>query len=85
MRLSVGALRITAGLLWGGAVLFSGIANALWPPYAGAFLEMAASIYPGYHVTGTIGSIVVGTLYALLDGATGGLLFGWLYNRFSGF
>lgn len=81
MRLSMKALTIAGGILWGGAVFLCGIANALWPSYGAAFLEMAASIYPGFHPSGSVGSIVIGTAYAILDGAVGGLLFGWLYNR----
>ncbi len=81
MALSIRALTITAGLLWGGAVLACGLANLIWPTYGVAFLQVAASVYPGYHATRSLGSVVVGTLYALLDGAGCGLLFGWLYNR----
>jgi hypothetical protein len=81
MKLSICALTITAAILWGGAVLFCGILNLIWPSYGVAFLQMVSSIYPGYHATRTLGSVVVGTLYAMLDGAVCGLLFGWLYNR----
>ncbi len=84
MKLSLKALAVAAGLLWGGAVLCCGIANAIWPPYAMAFLHLVASIYPGYDPAGGAGSIVVGTLYAILDGAVGGLLFAWLYNCLAG-
>ncbi len=84
MKLSVGGLTVTLALLWGGGVLFCGIANLIWPSYGVAFLQLVSSIYPGYHATRSLGSIVVGTLYALLDGAVCGLLFGWLYNRFAG-
>jgi hypothetical protein len=27
-----------------------------------------------------MGSVVTGTIYALVDGAIGGAIFGWLYN-----
>jgi hypothetical protein len=80
MRLNVIALTITTGLLWGAAVLLTTVANAIWPPYGQAFLDLAASIYPGYNAGPTIGQIIIGTIYALVDGAVGGLLFGWIYN-----
>lgn len=32
---------------------------------------------------GGFGSVVVVTLYALVDGAVGGFLLAWLYNRFA--
>lgn len=80
MRLNVIALTSTAGLLWGGAMLFTGLANLMWPPYGQAFLELAASIYPGYHAGTTIGQVITGTLYGFVDGAIAGFLFGWIYN-----
>ena len=84
MKLSIGAVTITVAILWGGTVLLCGIANLIWPSYGLAFLQLAASIYPGYHATRSLGGLVVGTGYAILDGAVAGLLFGWLYNYFAG-
>ncbi len=79
MKLSVKNLGITAGVIWGGAVLLVGLAHLVWPQYGTAFLELAASIYPGYEIGG-FGSVIIGTLYALLDGGIGGAIFAWLYN-----
>jgi len=59
------------------------VLNVIWPGYGKAFLDVVSSIYPGYQVTGTLSSVIVGTLYALLDGAVGGALFGWIYNCFA--
>jgi hypothetical protein len=81
MRLDVRAMAIAVSILWGACVLFVGIVNAMWPAYGQAFLELCASIYPGYHPSTNFGSVLVGTLYALVDGAFGGAIFGWLYNR----
>lgn len=80
MKLSVKAVAFACGLIWGACVLLVGICNLIWPDYGLAFLDLAASIYPGYDAVPTIGSVIVGTLYALLDGAIGGLIFAWLYN-----
>ncbi|MCJ7453482.1 MAG: hypothetical protein MUO39_13560 [Steroidobacteraceae bacterium] len=80
MKLDVTALGMTGGVFWGGAVLVVAAANLVWPPYGMAFLELAASIYPGYHAGCGIGSVVAGTLYAVVDGAGAGALFGLLYN-----
>ncbi len=79
MKLSVKNLGITAGVIWGGAVLLVGLAHLVWPNYGTAFLELAASIYPGYEIGG-FGSVIIGSLYALLDGGIGGAIFAWLYN-----
>ncbi len=83
-KLSISGLTVTVALLWGGTVLFCGLANLLWPSYGVALLQLVSSIYPGYHATRSLGSVVVGTLHALLDGAVYGLVFGWLYNRVAG-
>ena len=80
MRLNVIALGATTALLWGGAILLVGCANLIWPPYGRAFLDLVASVYPGYHVGPGAGSVVTGTLYGLVDGGAGGAVFGWLYN-----
>jgi hypothetical protein len=84
MKLSLKALAIAGGAVWGGAILLVGLANLIWEGYGLAVLEFAASIYPGYDVEGDIGQVIVGTLYGLLDGAIGGLVFGFIYNVFAG-
>jgi hypothetical protein len=84
MKLNVKALALTVGILWALAVLLVGAANLIWSGYGGAFLQLIASIYPGYHAAGCPGDLIVGTLYALVDGTIGGLVFGWLYNLFIG-
>lgn len=80
MRLHVTAFSLTAGLIWGAAMLLVTLANLIWPNYGHAFLELAASIYPGYHPGSGIVSVISGTLYGLVDGAIGGALFAWVYN-----
>jgi len=84
MRTSNKSLAITIALLWGGAVLIVGLANLACPTYGTVFLQWTSSIYPGFHNSRTFVDVLVGTGYALVDGAVGGLLFGWLYNLFSG-
>lgn len=84
MRLDPKALAWTVGFLWGGAMLLGGLANLAYPAYAVDFLQWAASIYPGYHGPDGFGSVIVATLYGLVDGAVCGFLLAWLYNRFAG-
>ena len=84
MKLNIKALALTAGILWALALLLVGSANLLWAGYGVAFLRLMASVYPGYHAAGSVGDLIVGVLYALVDGAVCGLVFGWLYNFFVG-
>jgi hypothetical protein len=81
VKINVKALAAGSAIFWGVVVLLAALANLLWSGYAHHFLEMLASIYPGYHATPTISQVVIGTLYAIVDGLTGGAILGWLYNR----
>jgi hypothetical protein len=80
MRLNILSLSMTVGLFWSAAILVVGAANLIWPDYGRAFLDLAASVYPGYHPGTGAGSVVTGTLYGLVDGSIGGAVFAWLYN-----
>ena len=83
MKLCIKSLGLTCAIFGGALVFLMGLAHLIWPGYGTAFLELAASVYPGYEVGG-FGSVIVGTLYAAVDGAICGAIFGWLYNRFVG-
>ena len=81
MRINVKAAALTAGLVWGVLAMFvTGVGNLLVPGYGQALLDVMASVYPGYAATPTVGQVIIGTLYGLLDGALGGAIFARLYN-----
>ena len=80
MRFNIIALSVTTGLFWGAAILLVSLASLGWPGYGSALLDLAASVYPGYKPGTGIGSVITGTLYALVDGAVAGAIFAWLYN-----
>lgn len=82
--LNVKALAVTVGFLWGLCLFLVALLNLAFSGYGQAFLDMAASIYPGYHGPAGFASAVVVGLYALVDGAVCGGLLAWLYNRFAG-
>lgn len=84
MSLNIKALAITGGILWGACCLLVGILNLIFPSYGVAMLELSGSIYPGYGGPGGFGSVIVLTLYAVLDGAVAGAIFAWLYNSVAG-
>ena len=83
MKLNIKAFCLTAGILWAVVVFLVGVANLMWSGYGGVFLQVIASIYPGYDASPSIGAVIVGTLYALVDGLVLGLVFAWVYNLFS--
>ena len=84
MKLNVKAFTLTVGLIWAGAVLTVGLTNLIWNGYGVAFLQVVASIYPGYEGSATAGNLVIATLYALVDGGFSGLVFAAIYNLFAG-
>jgi hypothetical protein len=83
MRLSLKAIALAGAIVWGGAILLVGLINLAWPGYGLNFLQMTSSVYPGFHASHTMRSVLMGTLDGLVDGAVAGLLFAWLYNGFA--
>ncbi len=65
MKLDVRAMALTAGLVWGVLAMFlTGLANLIWDGYGEDFLDLMASLYPGYDATtASFGQVIVGTLY----------------------
>ena len=82
-KLSIRALAITGGVFWGASVFLVGLINLIVPTYGLTFLWLASSVYPGYKADPNLVSVLVGTLYAVLDGAVCGAAVAWLYNFFS--
>ena len=84
-KLKVKATAFAAAVLWGASILIVGVVNRWFDgSYGQAFLEFAGSVYPGYHAMTGGRSVLVGTGYALVDGAVGGALFAVLYNLCAG-
>jgi len=84
MRLSLKAMAIAGGLLWGGGILFVGLMNLIFPSYGSSFIQLTSSVYPWVHDTRSIGNVAIGTIDGLIDGGVAGLLLAWLYNAFCG-
>ncbi len=81
MRINIKAAALTVGLVWGVLGMFvTGVGNLLVPGYGQGLLDVMASVYPGYAATPTIGQVLIGTLYGLLDGVVVGAVFAWVYN-----
>jgi len=77
MKLNVKAFALACGLLWG-----LGVFLLTWwiIAFDGSTEEITflGRVYRGYNIS-PLGS-VVGLVWALADGAIGGLIFAWLYN-----
>lgn len=80
MQLSIKGLALALGLAWGGSVALLGLAASLgW--WGRALVEVLGSVYVGFDPS-PLGS-AIGGLWAFVDGALGGIVIAWLYNRFS--
>ena len=67
MKFNITALALTAGVIWGGAMLVVTSANLIWPSYGQTFLDLIASIYPGFRPGSGVSSVIVGTIYGLVS------------------
>ena len=83
MRLSLKAITLSSAILWGAAMLLAGFLHMAFPSYGGEFLKMMSSLYPGADIPSTLGRVLLGAIYGLVDGAIAGFLFGLLYSAFS--
>lgn len=83
MRFSLKAITFSAAILWGLAMLLVGLVHMADPSYGGEFLRMVSSVYPGADTAPTLGRVLLGTIYGLVDGAIAGCLFGLLYRAFT--
>lgn len=81
MKLDIMAFGLTVAMVWAAGVLAVALIHLFVPSYGGAFLDVVASLYPGYKPGGGVASVVAAALYAIVDGGLGGALFAWLYNR----
>jgi hypothetical protein len=84
MKLSLKAIAIAGGILWGGAILLVGLINLAAPGYGVNFLQMTSSVYPWFHAAHGFSSVVIGTIDGLIDGAIAATIFALLYNGLTG-
>ena len=82
MKLDIRATAISAAVIWGLLILLTGMINLMVSGYGELFLNIMASLYPGYDASGSMPDLFAGFIYALVDGGICGLLFAFLYNLF---
>jgi hypothetical protein len=78
MKLDVKAFALTVGLFWG-LMLFLATWWMILLEGATGESTLLGRIYVGFSIS-PAGSLI-GLLWALVDGAIGGAIFAWLYNR----
>ncbi len=78
MKLSVKALALATGILWGASVCLA----TLWlllMGYRGGLISHLDHFYLGY--TYSVVGAFVGLVWGFVDGAVCGAIFAWLYNK----
>lgn len=84
MKFQVVRFGWAVAVFWALVVFLVAIANLVFGGYGAPFLKAIDSIYPGYtYGQWGFGGVIVATLYAALDGLIMGIVFAWLYNRFT--
>jgi len=83
MKLSIKGLALASAIIWGSAILIVGIANMVFPGYGINLLEVVGSIYPGHQPGTGFSSVIIGSLYAVVDAGIGAAIFAWVYNYFA--
>lgn len=77
-------MAISGGILWGAAILLVGLINLTDPNYGVNFLQMTSSVYPWFHTTHTLSSVLIGTIDGAVDGALAAMIFAGIYNGLAG-
>jgi len=78
MKLDVRAFAVTCGLVWGVGLFLLTLWIVILEGASGD-VTLIGRVYRGYSIS--YGGSVIGLLWGLADGAVGGAIFAWLYNR----
>ena len=81
MKINIKAFAIACGLWWG-LGLFALTWWLIYRQGATGDLTLFGRLYPGYNIS-PLGSLI-GLGCGLVDGAVGGAILAWLYDRFVG-
>lgn len=78
---NVQKIALTGGLVWGATMAVTTLAYLSFG-YGKAFLELWASLYPGYSLTAS--GVFVGAVYGFLDVFIGVYIIHWVYKKVGG-
>jgi hypothetical protein len=79
-KVDVKALGLSCGIMWGSAMLILGLLNT-FSTWGSGLEELMGTLYIGYKPT-IVGSLI-GGIWGFFDAGVGGVILGWLYNKFS--
>jgi len=79
-KLNAVSFGLALAVLWALVVLVMGI-TAMTIGYGASFVGIVGQFYIGY--SASVLGIIIGIVWAFIDAFLGGLIFAWLYNKFS--
>ncbi|MDY6863307.1 MAG: bacteriophage holin [Thermodesulfobacteriota bacterium] len=77
-NLNILSLGLSLGITWAAGIFFLGIMAWLLD-WGTAIVEISSALYIGYKATPL--GIMIGTVWAFVDGFIGGVIIAWLYNK----
>lgn len=82
-RLCIMAFGLAVGIIWMAGIVIMGIAAdfSTSSGYGMLFVNLIKNIYPGYGVS--LQGIIIGGVWALIDGFFAGVFIAWFYNMFA--
>ena len=81
-KLDIKSVALALGIMWSLGIAGISIVALMSEVYLHNIVEFLSSIYLGYSLS--ISGILIGMIWGFIDAAIGGLVFAWLYNKFSG-
>jgi hypothetical protein len=83
MSIRIRTVSLTFAMFVSILMIVVGLARLVSEDYGQAFVDVMASLYPGYTGTANFPQVIIGALYGALDGAVVGTVLSWLYNQCS--
>ena len=81
MQLNVKAFAMAGATIGGLKVLKVLLIRQMMPGYGEPFVQLMVSLFPGFHGTPGLGSMLTAMGYVMVDAAVWAALLAWLYNR----
>ena len=76
-KFKVSSFGCALGITWSLYVIFLGITSIFG--WGMSFVDAISSLYVGY--SASIVGIIIGGIWAFVDGYIGGVIFAWVYNK----
>ena len=80
-KLDAKAFGLTLGILWAVGVFFMSLIAMISTGYLHNIVDFFTTVYLGYDLSFL--GVIAGVLWGFFDGAIGGFVIAWLYNKLS--